>query len=228
MVVACEMAMVEPAVVRRDEVVRLCTREDCHRLWGHARPTFCPLRLNQHTFLQLAFNALKDRCVASHQVRDVVALHRFVCRYLVGIAAYSARRSAAAPVAPSRGVPKAMTSVGTRGRIRADARTTQPVASHDSHRRSVATAAAQPTSNDVAAGRAAAAEVRPVMSADEFRVQLRAEYGVDVYSDAAVLASSPGARDDPAAALLPHELTEEEFYAQLGRPSALAQECCVM
>lgn len=54
----------------------------------------------------------------------------------------------------------------------------------------------------------------------DLRVQLRAEYGVDVAVE--------GPRLSAEGNVVPDELSEEEFYQQLGRPSGMAQECCVM
>jgi hypothetical protein len=156
---------------------------------GQPKPQFCPLKLHHQVFLQLAFNVLKQRCIDDRSVCDVVALHRFLTRYLIGMATYAARGATAGR--------------GTRGGRGGRGLQSLP-------------AAAPP------------ADVTPLMTADELRAQLRAEYGIDVYSDAARLAAQPEAQRDPNGVLLPHELTEEEFFAQMGRPSQLAQDCCVM
>jgi hypothetical protein len=168
---------------------------------GRTVPRFCPLKLHHHPYLQLAFNTLKERCVRAvpPEVRDVVALHRFIERYLIGMASYQSRATAANAEA-------AEAAEGGRG-----GRGPPP-------RRGGAIGDDAPR----------APPVRPLMTGVELRVQLRAEYGVDVFSDAARLASLPAAQADPEGMLLPHEMTEEEFYVQLGKPSNLAQQCCVM
>jgi hypothetical protein len=53
------------------------------------------------------------------------------------------------------------------------------------------------------------------MTSDELRIQLAAEYGVDV---ATVPRGAGGVR----------EMTEDEFFTQMGRPSDMAQTCVVM
>jgi hypothetical protein len=158
------------------------------------------LKLNQQVFLQMAFNTLKERCLFyPPEVKDVAALHRFLERYLIALAQYQSGAMRGGAAARGRGAASVRERPG--GRNGDDSK-----ASPQEHR---------PT-------------VPPLMTSDELRVQLRAEYAVDVYSDAVRLASQPEARANPEGTLLPHEMTEEEFYRQLGKPSGMAQECCVM
>ena len=185
-----------------------------------AKPSLCPLKLNHHAFMQLAFASLRDRCAdpARRRPEDVVALHSFLSRYLLGMALHQARArhdgaAAAAPSAhhhpPGRGRASGRGGAGRGSGAAGDGTG------------GVAMAATAAT--------AVPADVRPLMTAEELRLQLRAEYGVDAL-DVAVqhaAAVARGERRPGAGPPLPHELTEEEFMAQMSRPAGMAQECCV-
>lgn len=178
---------------------------------GGVKPSFCPLKLTHHAFLQLAFNALKERCVQGCSIPDVCALHRFLSRYLLAMATFEARKRRGPAPGAAGAQPRLLRGRGGESSVGAVSR--QP---------SEATPTVLPPQ-----------DVRPLMTADEIRTQLRAEYGVDVFSDGARLAVQKQAEaraGNPRAAedMLPHELSEEEFLHQLSRPTGMAQECCVM
>lgn len=163
-----------------------------------APPLVCPVKLHHQAFLQLAFRAMRDRCVDDPTPCNVVPLHQFLTRYLDAIASWSSRKQAelasSSAATPSRKAVPLRVGATTEQRTLVVPAPTRPPP-------------VRPPS------------VRPLANARELRDQLLLEYGVDAL-DVNTLRLARDAGGAP-------ELREEEFFAQMGRPSDLAQQCSI-
>ena len=181
-----------------------------------------PLKLSHQVFMQLSFNVLKERLRQGRDVRrqrtakdachgedefhaDIIAMFQFLVHYSTQLSRAALNR----PIPTATAVKKIPS--GTPKRIQG---TTS---------RSLSTSTVSSTSSS---------EVVPlkdsemIASKQHIRFQLLLEYGVDVMPLLKDMKSG-SLQKHVHDRLIPKEVSEEEFYAQMGRPSGMAQTCAI-
>lgn len=190
------------------------------------KPRTCPFRLNHHVFMQMSFAALRDRCVAQREPQDVAALHCFLARFLFAQASFHQRKMMTGGAAAPQAQPKQKSRLGPAN--------PQIVRGGPPPLSGTAGVSTQPkperieppiVKEETQVPQHSQPPVVPVMNAEDLRLQLRAEYGIDVKD--VVVAQQSQQRPGASGQLMPHELTEEEFMNQIAKPSSMAQECVI-
>lgn len=160
-----------------------------------------PIKLTHQVFLQMSFGILRDRLVAGAYGADSrVTLEQDVLALYFFLGRFLTEMERCRAEVESRPPPRP----AARGR--------------GSSVRSSTTMSSSPTTTKP-----------PLISQQQVRFQLLLEYGVDVQPLIKEGASrAKGFEDYWRQTMAPQEISEEEFYAQIGKPSGMAQECALM
>ena len=207
-------------------LVKIPTTKETNPAQAPVKPLICPVKLNHHVFMQMSFKVLVDRCMTRALGKSSTHDNAEEQRNLrVNIAEVR-----------NHGL-KSQSSENRQQHIKkkeANALECLQKNSQGTRADPIDVCALHCFLTRYLLAQAKySGNAKPTMTAEDLRVQLRAEYGVDVKTEAEAtsrLRAEQASRqnDGSSSALAPHELTEEEFFKQISQPSNMAQECIVM